>query len=178
MKSIKQHIKEALKINSKSKVINTQYNYFPKSGKELIDIIDKRIKSEGNECDLNDIDTSKIKDMSNLFNRFRDFNGDISKWDVSNVKFMIATFQNSEFNGDISKWDVSNVTDMMTMFAYSEFNGDISKWNVSNVKYMRRLFASSKFNQDISKWNVSNVISYVEIFDNCPIEEKYKPKFR
>ena len=157
MKSIKQHINEALKINSKSKVINTQYNYFPKSGKELIDIIDKRIKSEGNECDLNDIDTSKIKDMSNLFNRFRDFNGDISKWDVSNVKFMIATFQNSEFNGDISKWDVSNVIYMGSMFKNSEFNSDISDWNVSNVVDMYETFMNSKFNQDISKWDVSNV---------------------
>ena len=39
MKSIKYYINEALKINSKSKVVNTVYNYFPKDKSELIDII-------------------------------------------------------------------------------------------------------------------------------------------
>ena len=34
------------------------------------------------------------------------------------------------------------------------------------------------FNQDISKWNVSNVKNNNKIFYNCPIEEKYKPKFK
>ena len=43
---------------------------------------------------------------------------------------------------------------------------------------MSFMFRSSKFNQDISNWNVSNVKYYGEIFDKCPIEEKYKPKFR
>jgi surface protein len=48
---------------------------------------------------------------------------------------MFGMFQNSEFNGDISKWNVSNVTTMFRMFYRSRFNGDISKWDVSNVKY-------------------------------------------
>ena len=45
------------------------------------------------------------------------------------------------FNGDISKWDVSNVKYMSKMFdcAFS-FNGDLSKWDVSNVKYMSDMF--------------------------------------
>lgn len=34
---------------------------------------------------------SNIKDMSNLFSR-KDFNGDISNWDVSNVTDMGNTF--------------------------------------------------------------------------------------
>ena len=32
------------------------------------------------------------------------------------------------------------------------------------------------FNQNVSKWNVSKVKKYDNIFFNCPIEEKYKPK--
>ena len=32
------------------------------------------------------------------------FNGDISKWDVSNVKYMDNMFYNSSFTGDISLW--------------------------------------------------------------------------
>ena len=42
-------------------------------------------------------------------------------------------FSKSQFNGDISKWDVSNVTNMGNMFSKSPFNGDISNWDVSNV---------------------------------------------
>ena len=49
-------------------------------------------------------------------------------------------FSNSLFNGDISKWDVSNVEDMYAMFSNSLFNGDISKWDVSNVKDMSDMF--------------------------------------
>ena len=177
MKSIKQHIKEALKINSKSKVIKTNYKYFPKTKEELKAIIEQRIKSKGNTCDLNDIDVSKITNMHRLFYN-SDFNGDISKWDVSNVKYMSRMFMISKFNGDISKWNVSNVTEMTGMFMNSKFNKDISKWDVSNVKNMAWMFRWTNFNQDISKWDVSNVTDYDCIFDKCPIVEKYKPKFK
>ena len=126
MKSLQNYITEKILINKNSKIA---YNYHPETKDELKDIIDQRIESDGNECDLNDIDTSNITDMSNLF-------------------------EDNEFNGDISKWNVSNVTTMEYMFFGSEFDGDISKWDVSNV------------------------IDKSRIFDNCPIEEKYKPKFK
>ena len=118
-------ITEKILINKNSKIA---YNYHPKTKDKLKYIINKRIKSEGNECNLNDIDTSYITDMSNLF-------------------------------------------------AYSHFNGDISRWNVSNVKNMKYMFEFSIFNNDISNWNVSNVTFKLDMFQNCPIEEKYKPKF-
>ena len=71
------------------------------------------------------------------------FNGDISEWDVSNVKDMNHMFYNSNFNGDISKWDVSNVRNMSEMFKYSPFNGDISEWDISKVKYSYEAFIRS-----------------------------------
>ena len=150
MKTLQHYITEKILINKNSKIA---YNYYPKTKDELEDIINKRIKSEGNECNLNDIDTSNITDMSWLFD-------------------------DNEFNGDISKWDVSNVTDMGGMFYNSKFNGDISKWNVSNVNNMENMFYGSVFNQDISNWDVSNVTNSVNIFYCCHIEEKYKPKFK
>ena len=91
------------------------YSCQPKTKEELVGIIDDRIKKEGTNCDLNDIDTSLITDMSSLFYG-SDFNGDISKWDVSNVTTMWYMFGNSKFNGDISEWDTSNVTYMRMMF--------------------------------------------------------------
>jgi surface protein len=81
---------------------------------------------------------------------------------------MSRVFEESQFNGDISKWDMSKVTDMKEMFWSSKFNGDISKWDVSKVTDMKEMFYNSKFNGDISKWDVSRVI------DNDAVKEKVK----
>ncbi len=115
-----------------------------KSKKHLRKLIEKAINEKGWEADLNFIDVSKITDMSRLFSSYPNndlaaFNGDISKWDVSNVTEMNGMFENSKFNGDISKWDVSSVTDMGGMFSNSCFNGDItlSAWDGSVRKKSR-----------------------------------------
>ena len=159
MKSLAHYIQEKLLINSlQEKLVikkSNQYNYFPETRKKLKEIIKNRIKDEGNEVDLNDIDVSEITDMSNLFANL-DFNGDISNWDVSNVKNMYGMFYKcTNFNIDISDWDVSNVTNMGYMFCGCE-----------------------SFNQDISNWNVSKVKDYYFIFRDCDIQDKYKPKFK
>ena len=83
----------------------------PETKKELRKLIIDTIKNEGNECDLNFIDTSLITDMSFLFQNMPDF------------------------NGKISDWDVSNVTDMHCMFSYARtFNQPLEKWNVSKME--------------------------------------------
>ena len=112
MKTLQNYITEKILINKNSKIA---YNYHPKTKDELKDIIDKRIESEGNECNLNDIDISNITDMSFLFAHSH-FNGNISKWNVSNVTNMESMFAHSKFNGDISNWDVSNVTNTTYIF--------------------------------------------------------------
>ena len=93
------------------------YKYHPKTKRALKEIIKQRIKEEGNEVDLNDINVSEITDMFGLFFYFDKFNGDISKWDVSNVTDMRNMFFRCEkFNQDISNWDVSNVDKMEDIF--------------------------------------------------------------
>ena len=57
------------------------YSCRPTSREELKEIIKERISKLGTDCDLNDIDTSLIKDMSYMFYE-SDFNGNISCWDV------------------------------------------------------------------------------------------------
>ena len=82
------------------------YSYKPESKEELDKIINSKIEKEGLNCNLNDIDTSLITDMSWLF-------------------------YESDFNGNISNWNTSKVTSMREMFAYSKFNKDISNWQIN-----------------------------------------------
>ena len=42
---------------------------------------------------------------------------------------------------------------------------------------MRALLLDA-FNKDISSWDVSSVKNSFDMFIGCPIEEKYKPKFK
>ena len=154
--SLKSYIKEQLVEESRVDSLR------PANKSELIMVIKQRVKEQGPNCDLNDIDVSRVEDMSSLFSEsygLKNFNGDISHWDTSSVKDMSWMFAKSQFNGDISKWDTSSVTDMSEMFYESKFNNDISKWNVGRVLNMNFMFSKSQFNGDISKWNVSSVKS-------------------
>jgi surface protein len=187
MKAINTYITEKLRISKSKSSKNRKYTLFPETKPELIQMIKDEMYKNGNkcnyECNLNHIDTSKITDMSWIFGKpdysaygLEKFNGDISEWDVSNVKRMYGMFLgNKSFNNDISQWDVSNVESMSYMFSGSGFNGDIYNWNVSNVKNMEGMFEYSDFNQDISGWDVSSVQDMSYIFDHCNIKDKYKP---
>ena len=157
MKEIVKFIKEGLKITSNTKVNERpKYNYYPKTKKELINLLKQLIEERGNEGDFNDIDTSEITNMSYLFS-YKD-----------------------KFNGDISNWDVSNVTDMKYMFyKCGSFNQPLANWDISNVRYMIGMFHKCEsFNQDISNWDVSNIKYNSNMFYKCPIKENYKPKFK
>ena len=165
------------------------YTCKPKTKQELYKIIIQRIEEDDLECDLNDIDVSKITDMSYLFNAnhevmgntiFTKFNCDISRWDVSNVKNMKWMFSGCvQFNCDLSDWDVSNVEDMRIMFNGCEkFNCDISRWDVSKVKDMETMFyGCTAFNQDIDNWNVSNVRDMYNAFEHCSTQPKWYNKW-
>ena len=56
-------------------------------------------------------DTANVTNMSCMFFNMRQFNSDISKWNVSNVTKINNMFNNCRtFNQDLSDWDFSNVT--------------------------------------------------------------------
>lgn len=120
----------------------------PETKEELESIIEKELKRQGTDVDLNFIDTSKITDMSYLFINLGHRNLKIDKWNTSNVTNMRCMFYDAnEFNSDLSRWNVSKVEDMGFMFycAY-KFTSDLSKLNVLNVKNMHYMFyGATKF---------------------------------
>ena len=159
MKNLTNFIQEGLKIGKEWKHVK----YTPKTKEELLKIIKQLIEERGKEADLNDIDTSKITDMSCLF-----------------LHSKVANDVNPQFDGDISKWDVSNVEDMSNMFEHSIYsgkNGNIGNWDVSKVKEFKFMFRDSEFEGDISDWDV-NKDAYLGdmMFNYCPIENN-QPKW-
>jgi len=155
MKRLNNYIKEAFKLTADTKI--NAYHYFPETWEDLMNIVGKLINERGEYANLNDIDTSQIEKMNYLFGNSK-FDGNISEWDVSNVKYMIGMFNGSRFTGK---------------------NGDISKWDVSNVKDMRSMFEDSVFDGDISEWKVNDNVKTSAMFNNCPLENhpEKQPKF-
>ena len=178
MKSLNQHILEKLKIKKQV------YTVTPTSKEELVAAIKSAIDKNGNNCSLNHIDISKLDELDNLFADklhgeetydLENFDGDISKWNVSNITSMKNLFWCSKYSGkygDISDWDVSSVEDMSGLFNNSHYNGDISDWNVSSVENMDCMFwgignEAENFDPekfDLSKWDVSSVTDMSSLF--------------
>ncbi len=123
---------------------------------------------------LENLDVSQIEDMTDIF-RYSYYNGDLSKWDLSNCTVMFRMFCRSKFNNDSLKdWNVSNVKNFEFMFYNTPFNGNISNWDVFNVQYMKSMFDSCTFNKDISNWQFNEKVSCYEIFcNNNNFRDKY-----
>ncbi|XRB19756.1 EF-hand domain-containing protein [Pseudoscourfieldia marina] len=149
------------------------------SNAELRERVDMWFKDQGSATNLfgeiSEWDTSKVTDMSYMFNNAENFNQDISGWDTSKVTSMRVMFSNARsFNQDISKWNTAEVTNMGDMFNHAiSFNQDISGWDTSNVTKMDYMFNhATSFDQDISNWNTSKVtdmsgmFSYASAFNN------------
>ena len=175
MKHLTQFITEYIVKKKLDKAIDSEdhYEYFPKSKRELIDII-KTLLDKG-ETNLNCIDTSKITDMSRLFSDiiesgYNVSNIDISLWNVSNVEnFGTMFFNCKDFNCDISEWNVSNMKRSSNMFyGCTNFNCDLSKWNVSNLQVADHMFLGCEnLDCDLSNWDTKNLRIADQMFQGC-----------
>ena len=149
------------KINDYARGIQSAIDYFTPQG-------------ESTPVSFNNIVTTLITDMSDVFMNANNFNNPIGSWDLSNVTDMKGMFKNAiNFNQDLSLWDVSNVVDMSGMF-YNviSFNQNINSWNVSSVTDMNLMFAgASTFDQPLSNWDVINVSSMFGMFNSTPFNQ-------
>ncbi len=153
--------------------ITIGYKYAPANKPELIQAITAELQAQAqgsdpynHRADLNIIDTSAVRKMEGLFfdnglgyDESR-FNGNVSKWDTSNVTHMGGMFGGAAaFNQDISNWNTSNVTHMGGMFKNaSAFNQDISNWDVRRVTNISRIFyEATAFDKDVSSWKLCNL---------------------
>ena len=148
---------------------------------------------------LDNWDTSKVTDMSALFNNLGSYATSITidsvtNWNTSSVTTMknmfsvggniVGTTYCSTFSiGDISKWNVSNVTDMSHMFSgFSSGKNvdlDLSSWNVSKVTNMNQMFTflgcyAETINLNVSGWNVSKVTDFKNMFFDAGYSGKCK----
>jgi surface protein len=108
---------------------------------------------------FNNIVTTHMTDMFNLFLDTTTFNQDISSWDTSKVTNMIGLLRNNNsFNKPLNNWNTSNVIYMDRMFEQSGYNQPIGSWDTSSVTGMNNMFNGAyAFNQNISNWSVSLV---------------------
>ena len=185
MKNLYDYIQEGILDNVDTALKNADYNikhkYFPKTKNELKDLVNKLIKKRGNEADLNDIDTSKITDMSYLF-AGSDFNGDISEWDVSNVTNMYYMFNRCRFfNKPLNNWNVNKVRDMSGMFdKATEFNQPLNNWKLSDAVTVDMFHSAYNFKQDLSSWDLRHTIVSRRrgMFTLSKMTQKYLPRFK
>ena len=172
MKQLNNYISEAL-IKKDTKI--DKYTYHPKDRDDLISLLEQLLKERGKDADLNDIDTSAIKNMSWLFENLDPHNIDISEWDVSNVETMSYMFYRcSKFDCDLSKWDVSNVKNMESIFHFcNSFRGNgVEKWDVSKViDFNCAFFDCKKFDKDLNSWKINKRADVGGMFEFCKLKK-------
>ena len=139
--------------------------------------------ANGTKIPFNQIVTTLMTDMSNMFYSIGNFNSNISSWDTSSVTNMTSMFQGASWfnNGNnpgiensgiagIGYWNTSKVTNMSSMFSSCSLNSNIGSWDVSSVINMEQMFYGSSFNNgnnnhpSIGSWQTLNVKNMKRMF--------------
>jgi len=162
-------ISEKLQLNKQTTILK-EYKYFPKDVKQLQAIIRQKL-DESKDADLNDIDVSKITNLSYAFWGYDPYNIKINEWDVSKVTSMDGLFKDcSHLNCDMSMWDISNVQFAEEMFNDClEFEGQgLNKWKPLSLKNATGMFfGCKKFTEDLSQWKTDSFSTTSNMFVHC-----------
>ena len=137
---------------------------------ELINII----PTSTIEVSFNGIDTSKLIDMSFMFQGCSGLTSlNLSGWNTSNVLSMYGTFYGCSglTSLNLSGWNTSKLTYMVNMFVFcgSLTSLDVSNFNTSNVTEMSGMFGgcSGLTSLDLSGWDTSKVTGMSSMFTLC-----------
>ena len=125
--------------------------------------------------DLSGWDTSRVKDMSSMFDECYDLTSlDLSGWVPSQVTEMDSMFYHciALTNLDLSGWDTSQVTNMLSMFDGCEalISLDLSGWDTSRVPDMSYMFRDCNALtslEGLSSWDTRQVTDMYFMFDDC-----------
>ena len=135
--------------------------------------------------DLSKWDVSSVKDMPNTFWKASAVST-IQLFKVCVFTLYILTRSllscTPQFNSDISRWKVQNVKSFNQMFREAVvFNTDLSRWDVSNAETLDYFFlGAAAFNQDLCRWRAN--FPYVEatyqlMFGGTSCSEQGDPLF-
>ncbi len=116
---------------------------------------------------LNNLDTSKVTDMSRMFYGSKATTLDLSNFNTSKVTNMSSMFDGSVATIlDLTSFDTSNVTDMSDMFYGSKATTlDLSNFDTSKVTNMSSMFQESAATTLVlSSFDTSNVTNMKEMF--------------
>lgn len=122
---------------------------------------------------VSSFDTSNVTSLLLMFYNTKITSLDLSSWNTSKVTDMSGLFNSSQFLVNItglSSWDTSKVKDMSTVFYGTGLMSlDLSNWNTSNVTVMKGMFASMTSITEIkglSDFDVRNVTNARTLFYN------------
>lgn len=171
-----------------SKVVDMQFLFA--SGTPIATIpLSAGAFTNGGSDSIKNWDTSKVTNMSSIFQWQQSFDIDLSSWDTSNVTLMNFMFWgnylaphgfNNGGSPGIGNWNTSKATTMGAMFhGNNKFNQNIGAWNVSKVTDMNYMFGSGTpvpaplvFNNggssSINNWNTGLVTTMGNMFRNNP----------
>ena len=118
---------------------------------------------------FNNIVTTLMTNMVNMFINASTFNNPIASWDMSNVTNMNGMFGSAiKFNQPINNWNTAKSTTMHETFSNAtKFNQPIGSWNTAKVVDMYAMFYSTDFNQPIDNWNTANVTTMAKMFQGA-----------
>ena len=122
--------------------------------------------------DLSDFNTANVTDMNNMFFRSQVLSLDLSSFDTSNVTNMNSMFYLSDATViNLSSFDTRNVIDMSYMFMYSSANTlNLNNFNTINVTNINSMFReSAAITIDLSSFNTTNVTDMSYVFMNAAV---------
>ena len=184
MKKISNYITEKFRISKDTKGYSPGFS--PQSYDALYKLLKKLIKKRGPDADLTDVDVSNITSFQSLFRQLHQDrvyvkNINISNWNTSKVKNMENMFLGCDtFNGDVSNWDVSNVESMKGIFSNCfAFEGKgLETWEPKNVNNLDWAFYRCRnLKADLNNWILKKDVEMNSTAFGDGVPEKSIPRW-